>query len=538
MAPTAPIYRAEKSISMKNSWLEIDKDGLSKTLGQKDKVFLLTEMVSNAWDEDITQVEVSLTRPDENGFSWLRVTDNSPTGWADLSHSHTMFAESVKKGKSDKRGRFNAGEKDVLALAIEAKLTTVKGQVLFNEDGTRTEGTETREVGSEFAGKFRLTVEEYEHICNHAKLLIPPKEITTLFNGSPITHRKPAGTFTEVLPIPLADREGVMRNTERKAKVNLYNRLPGEVAMIYEMGIPIVELGDDLWHVNVMQKVPLSRDRDNVNPAYLRKIRVGVLNVKFKELNDDETAAAAWVRDAVSSPKSSDTAVKHIMTTRFGKKHVSRDVRDKGSAKEAVSQGHNVIEGGALTREEWKRYKAIKDESGESVLKTSAQVAPTDFEIDVPASAIIPPGSWTPAMKHYAGLIEEAGLLLINTPVVAQFIDDAENHIQGCFHKEFRGDRSKKGYKRIFGVITVNLAYHNPGNPFDNYQLLLHELAHNTLQNNDHLDKLFYDTVTDLGAKLAILTLAQPKLFDIGANAYDLIDVQPLLATEARAIAA
>ncbi len=177
---------------MKNSWLEIDKDGLSKTLGQKDKVFLLTEMVSNAWDEDITQVEVSLTRPDENGFSWLRVTDNSPTGWADLSHSHTMFAESVKKGKSEKRGRFNAGEKDVLALAIEAKLTTVKGQVLFNEDGTRTEGTETREVGSEFAGKFRLTMEEYEHICNYAKLLIPPTGIITLFNSSPITHRKPA----------------------------------------------------------------------------------------------------------------------------------------------------------------------------------------------------------------------------------------------------------------------------------------------------------------------------------------------------------
>ena len=154
-------------------------------------------MVSNAWDEDITQVEVSLTRPDGNGFSWLRVTDNSPTGWANLSHSHTMFAESVKKGKSEKRGRFNAGEKDVLALAIEAKFTTVYGQVLFNEDGTRTEGAETRDVGSEFVGKFRLTVEEYEHICNQAKMLIPPKGIATLFNGSPMSYRKPCGSFTE-----------------------------------------------------------------------------------------------------------------------------------------------------------------------------------------------------------------------------------------------------------------------------------------------------------------------------------------------------
>src|SRR2546427_8693332 len=160
-------------------------------------------MVSNAWDEDITQVEVTLSRPNENNHSWLRVTDNSPTGWSDLSHSHTMFAESTKKGKSEKRGRFNAGEKDVLALAIEAKLTTVKGQVLFNEDGTRTEGTETREVGSEFAGRFQLALEEYEHIMQQAKLLIPPKGIRTLVNGEEILHREPVGQFTETLPIPL-----------------------------------------------------------------------------------------------------------------------------------------------------------------------------------------------------------------------------------------------------------------------------------------------------------------------------------------------
>ena len=91
--------------------------------------------------------------------------------WPYAYNAHTMFAESTKKGKSEKRGRFNAGEKDVLALAIEAKLTTVKGQELFNEDGPRTEGAETRQVGSEFAGRFQLTQEEYENIVQQAKPL-------------------------------------------------------------------------------------------------------------------------------------------------------------------------------------------------------------------------------------------------------------------------------------------------------------------------------------------------------------------------------
>jgi hypothetical protein len=496
---------------MKNQWLEIDKEGLRKSLGQKDKVFLLTEMVSNAWDEDITQVEVTLTCPDENNHSWLRVTDNSPTGWADLSHSHTMFAESVKKRKSEKRGRFNAGEKDVLALAIEAKLTTVKGQVLFNEDGTRTEGTETREVGS-----------------NQANFLIPPKNIVTLFNGNPIQHRKPCGSFTETLPMPLADKEGVMRNTERKTKVNLYERLPGEVAMIYEMGIPIVELGDDKWHVNVMQKVPLSRDRDNVNPAYLRKIRQGALNAKYEELKSADDAGAAWVRDAIASPKSSDDAVKHVMGVRFGGNHVTRDVRDKGSANEAVSQGFRIVEGGALTGGEWKRYKDVKGADGAAVLKTSAEVAPTDTVGPISPQIIIPQQRWTPAMQRYAALVEAIGPKLINKPVVIRYINDDNVHLEGCFNKGFRGSRSKKGATREWGVMTVNLAYVNPASNFDRYSLLLHELAHDKVECNDHLHHKFYDTVNDLGAQLAVLIQDEPELFDVGTPSHGFTHVQPL----------
>lgn len=523
---------------MKNQWLEIDKEGLRKTLGQKDKVFLLTEMVSNAWDEDITEVDVSLTRPDENGFSWLRVTDNSPTGWADLSHSHTMFAESVKKGKSEKRGRFNAGEKDVLALAIEAKLTTVSGQVLFNEDGTRTTGTETRKVGSEFVAKFQLTVQEYEHICQQAKMLLPPKGITTLFNGSPVQYRKPCASFTETLPIPLADKEGVVRNTERKATVYLYEKLPGEVATIFEMGIPIVELGDDAWHVNIMQKVPVSRDRDNVNPSYLRRVRVGVLNAKFAEVTKAEDAGSAWVRDAMASPKSSDTAIKHVMETRFGKNYVTRDVNDKGSANEAVSQGYHIVEGGSMSKEEWERVKALTDDAGNKFLRSSAQVAPTDGGGMLDRAKLIPAKDWTPAMTQYSDLVEAISPWLIGKTVLVRYINDHESHIEGCFvtgslQKAYRGSRSKKGITREYGVMTVNLAYVEPASAFEGYSLLLHELAHDAVRCNDHLDHKFYDTVNELGAKLAVLIQEKSELFNIGANSFAFTDVQPVQSAPA-----
>jgi hypothetical protein len=513
---------------MKNHWLEIDKEGLRKTLGQKDKVFLLTEMVSNAWDEDITEVEVSLTRPDENGVSWLRVTDNSPTGWADLSHSHTMFAESVKKGKSEKRGRFNAGEKDVLALAIEAKLTTVSGQVLFNEDGTRTEGTETRKVGSEFVAKFQLTVQEYEHICQQAKMLLPPKGITTLFNGSPIQYRKPCGSFTETLPIPLADKEGVVRNTERKATVYLYEKNPDEVATIFEMGIPIVELGDDQWHVNVMQKVPLSRDRDNVNPSYLRKVRTGVLNVQFEQLKTADDIGATWVKEAMAGKKVSGEAITHVIKETYGENPITRSVSDIGSAKEGVSKGGQIIEGGAFSKEVWANIKSVVKDDGKPLVQSSHDFAPTNVSGSLPDSLVIQPKFYTPEMKAYSSLVDKLSKRLIGKLVTVSYIDNKEARIEGCYINKFKGDKMKKGYKREFNVMVVNLAYVNPEDAQQMYTLMLHELAHDIVQSNDHLHSDFYMTVEELGGTLAELMLDEPELFDIGANSLGFTNVQPV----------
>jgi hypothetical protein len=483
----------------KNTWLEIDKEGLRKTLSQKDKVFIINEMVSNAWDEDITKVEVTLTSPDSNGHSVLRVVDDSTKGWLNLEHAYTMFAESVKKGKSEKRGRFNAGEKDVLALAIDAKLTTVSGQVLFNQDGTRTMTNEKRDRGSELVARFMLTSDEHMRICQHAKLLIPPKNIVTIFNGEVIPYRRPAGSFEDTLPIPLADKEGIMRNVERKTKVNLYETLPEEKAMIYEMGIPIVELSDDKWHVNVMQKVPLSRDRDNVNPSYLRRIRVGVLNAKFEDLVTETDNGATWVTEALASRKSTDDAVKHVLTGRYGNKYVTRDVSDVGSAKEAVSKGFNIIEGGSLPKDAWERVKAVRNPDGTPLMLTSRDVAPTD--IDVNLDKVVPPHKWTPAMTHYAALVERIAPRLIDRTVTVQYINDDGDRLQGCF-------------KWTEGQMTINLAHHNVESDSDNYELLIHELAHNTLHNNDHLHKIFYETVTQLGAKLAMIALERPKVFE------------------------
>jgi hypothetical protein len=101
------------------SWLEVDVDGLRKTLSRKGKVWALHELIQNSWDAEATRVDVTLTRP-KNGTSTLTCIDNAPGGFTNLTHAHTLFAESDKKDKATKRGRFSAGDKYVLALMRQA----------------------------------------------------------------------------------------------------------------------------------------------------------------------------------------------------------------------------------------------------------------------------------------------------------------------------------------------------------------------------------------------------------------------------------
>jgi hypothetical protein len=68
------------------------------------------------------------------------------------------------------------------------------------------------------------------------------------------------------MPTKLAADEGRMRRTERKTRMAICEPLLGESAAIYELGIPLVEVGDG-YHVDVLQKFPLTFDRTNVPPA-------------------------------------------------------------------------------------------------------------------------------------------------------------------------------------------------------------------------------------------------------------------------------
>ena len=202
-------------------WFVVDREGLRKTLSRKGKAFAIYELLQNGYDEASTKLEVTLTEP-KNGKSTLVCIDDAPDGYIDLSNAHTMFGESKKKADVHKRGRFNVGEKYVLALCDAATVTSKTGRIIFKKDGTRSHDKVKTKTGTEFRGELLLTQGEYEDMVKKVKLVIPP--VTTIFNGVEIPKRKLLHEFSVSLPTEVPDENNILRSRKLSTKVRLVKR--------------------------------------------------------------------------------------------------------------------------------------------------------------------------------------------------------------------------------------------------------------------------------------------------------------------------
>src|SRR5204862_2279732 len=85
---------------------------------------------------------------------------------------------------------------------------------------------------------------------------------------------------------------------------------------LYELGIPVVVTGDK-WHYDIGQKVPLTLDRENVQPNFLRQVRVVVFNRMSGQLAPEDVNSE-WAETAIASPDCAPEAVQSCLSTRFG----------------------------------------------------------------------------------------------------------------------------------------------------------------------------------------------------------------------------
>jgi hypothetical protein len=487
---------------VKNSqWFSVDKAGLGRQVEEQGKGRLVGELIQNALDEPgVTQINVNLALVPGQTFADLTVEDDSPEGFHDLTHAYTLFAASNKRGNPEQRGQFNLGEKLVLAVCEQASICTTKGTIVFDPaEGRIEKPDQKRERGSVFQGRIRMTAAEYTQVCDYLRSLLLPDGIAVTFNGNRLLPRQPVHTFQASLETQIADDKGVMRPTTRKAQVSLYEPLPGEVAHLYEMGLPIVETGDK-WHVSIGQKVPLNKDRNNVKPAYLKAVRSLVLNEMHDRLTQED-ANADWVRQASSSQDCSAEAIKKVLDLRFGEKRAAFDPNDPEANKAWVAQGGTLVYGPMLSGQEWRTAK----EAGaiQSAGKLCPTAKPYSKDRDAKNVTIIPAEKWTAGMRQIADYAAFLGKELMDVAVTVTFVNTTSN-FSACYGP---GDLH-------FNLFRLGHKWFEEGITEEVDRLLIHEFGHQ--YSGDHLSEDYHEALCILGAKLKRLALEKPETLKLG----------------------
>ena len=477
-----------------NGWFTVDKEGLAALLEARGKEFALFELISNSWDEPgVTEVKVRLQRTLTAGRWVLNVEDNAPEGFTDLADAYRLFGTSRKRSNPTVRGRFNLGEKLVLAIADEADIVTTGGTVSFHADGTRsihTDGVSRRREGSLIRAVLRMRDTEAHAAFRATRRLISPPGIRTIVGDEALPEREPVRVI-QVRSLPsVIEEAGVMRRTSRNTEVALYEPLPGEVPSVYELGVPVVECGDR-WHYDVRQKVPLNQDRDNVPPSFLRRLRTEVLNAMAEEVEPEE-ASSTWVGEALQSDDVAPEAVQAVITSRFGPKAVSFDLSDPEANKLAVSNGFTVVHGGTFSKAAWENIRAA------GALQPAGKVTPSNRVEFTSSPDGIPPidsDEWSPEMRIMAAHARALAVHLLGKPVAVSWYPDLPGRTGIHCLASYGSGRltlSKKGLRSYLAHVAESALAID--------RLYLHEFAHD--RESDHLSARYHEAICDLGARM------------------------------------
>lgn len=475
---------APDEITTMDRWLEVDRAGLAALLERRGHHFVFAELIQNALDAPgTTKVVVEATPRENRPIVDVVVADDSPVGFTDLTHAYRLFAPSPKKANPELRGRFDLGEKLVLAVAEEAEIASTTGTLTFRACGERSiDRRAKREAGTVASFALRMTRAQLRDALAMTRRIISP--VPTFVNGTALPTRVPRARCEATLPTEVADGDGVLRRVRRKTTITIYDPLPGTPPMIHELGIPIVEL-DEGFDLDIGQRVPVSMERDAVTPAYLREVRAHVLTAVAATLTPQE-AGAAWVSDALGHEATNDDAVRAVITHRFGATSVSYDPSDREANALAVSKGLTVVHGGSLSRDAWAAVRRA------SALQPAGQVTPAPrpwAENGTPTA----PVEQDENLRRFACFAERLAEILLERTITVEYYARFNN--PGCAAAYGSGNLQ-------FNLGRLGRAWFRGPLRAEQLELLLHEFAHEYEAN--HLSNRFADAIARLGAKLAL----------------------------------
>lgn len=460
------------------SWFEVSKEGLKQLQLGKPKHYVARELIQNAWDEE---VKVCKFISDwNNGIASISVEDDSPEGFRNLKDAFTLFAPTYKRANPEKRGRFNLGEKQALAICENAEIETTKGTVMFEKSG-RKESRKSRKTGSKVSVELKMTKTEYNEMLEVIKNYLVPENIEFLINGEKVVYSKPYKIIRISLPTEI-EENGIIKKTSRLSNVNIL-QTDGK-SYLYEMGIPVIEI-DCQFGIDVQQKIPLSVDRDSVPHSYVTTLYAEVLNATYQDVKEEDSSQV-WVREAAANKRVSSDAVKNIIDKRYGDKVVVANPFDKNSIDDAISAGYKVITGNELSKEEWSNIRNAE------AIKSSSDIFGHGLASSEPYQA-------DENMLAVAKLAKKIAKKCLNIDIHVSFA-------------KWDGVSAQYGDKCLsFNVKSLGKTFFDPPLSSRTLDIILHELGH---EHGNHTEKTYHEAITKMASELILVAIENQEFFN------------------------
>lgn len=268
-------------------------------------------------------------------------------------------------------------------------------------------------------------------------------------------------------------------------------------ASIYELGIPVVET-DFPWSLDIGQKVPLNRDRDNVDAAFLQALRVMTFNAMATMMTPDQFTQD-WAREAAGDERADAGAVATSLAARFGDKRVAFDPSDPEANRLAVAAGYTVVHGGSLSKGEWQNARATTAPAGK-VTPSPKPFGPDGSPLQLFSGDAEP-------MQPVMAMARKIAMNLFGRSIAIVLADDPGWGFRATFGPSF---------ELTLNVAKLSGLFWQQAGLAEALDLLIHEFAHH--DGAAHFEERYWRNLSDIGARVAVLALNRPDIFREGTG--------------------
>lgn len=470
----------------------VSESGMRELNADREPWDLVKELIQNAWDEApfASECRVAVEPQPVGNETVVTVCDDGP-GFSDIADAYTLMGHTGKRLQPTKRGRFNVGEKDVISVAIEAEVETVKHTVKFPRTGSRELTSNSRAKGTVVRILMPWNEKQSGELVKMLRHFRPPINCKLFVNDREVPHQPAKAISTPTLQTVVQDAPGApMRNTQRRTEIYIAEPHNANVkGWLYEMGIPVQAI-DCPWDVDVMQKIPMAQQRNSVSEGYLNRIYAETLNATHGVLTPDEFGSQ-WVKRAIEHPQIRREAVEATVSGRYGSSKAVFATLDSDANMRASDAGYGLANPGGMSAREREAFRKHAD------VKDSDEVFPTpppprnDYEPE-PGSNQSHFAEWVTEMARHCNL--KATVRYFDEPDNARLADCSESTTTPTLRfNEARLDRT---------------FFEPPYGSFEHWELLLHEFGH-ALSNQSVVGhgEAWGEGVSKAGALIAINTL-------------------------------